>query len=70
MVVDGVFWLFIVAFAVLMTRDIWSTPRRRHAPSTGLDVLDGRYARGEISRDEYLEKRRDLLGKSTRGARP
>jgi putative membrane protein len=26
----------------------------------GLDTLHERYARGEISRDEYLEKRRDL----------
>ncbi len=28
--------------------------------STALDVLEERYARGEINRDEYLEKRRDL----------
>lgn len=33
-------------------------PRR----SSGLDVLEERYARGEISRDEYLEKKRDILG--------
>ncbi len=32
-------------------------PTRR--PS-GLDVLEERYARGEIGRDEYLEKKRDL----------
>lgn len=30
--------------------------RRLH----GLDVLEERYARGEISRDEYLEKKRDI----------
>ncbi|HWM48253.1 MAG TPA: SHOCT domain-containing protein [Xanthobacteraceae bacterium] len=28
--------------------------------SAGLDLLEERYARGEINRDEYLEKRRDL----------
>lgn len=33
-------------------------PAPRH--SIGLDVLEERYARGEINRDEYLEKRRDL----------
>jgi putative membrane protein len=30
--------------------------------SAGLDVLEERYARGEINRDEYLEKKKDLLG--------
>jgi hypothetical protein len=27
-----------------------------------LRILDERYARGEIGREEYLEKRADLLG--------
>ncbi len=30
--------------------------------SPGLDALDERYARGEINRDEYMQKRRDILG--------
>lgn len=30
----------------------------------GLDILETRYARGEIGRDEYLEKRRDLTTRS------
>ena len=28
--------------------------------SSALDVLEERYARGEIKRDEYLEKKRDI----------
>ena len=27
-----------------------------------LDILEGRYARGEIQRDEYLQKKADLGG--------
>ncbi len=30
--------------------------------SAGLDVLEERYARGDINRDEYLQKKRDLGG--------
>jgi putative membrane protein len=30
--------------------------------SPGLDVLEERYARGEIKREEYLEKKQDLSG--------
>lgn len=30
--------------------------------SPGLDVLEERYAKGEIQRDEYLQKKRDLGG--------
>jgi len=29
--------------------------------TTGLELLARRYARGEIGRDEYLEKRNDIL---------
>ena len=29
--------------------------------NSGLDVLDDRYARGEIERDEYLARRQDLV---------
>ncbi len=30
--------------------------------SAGLDVLEERYARGEIGRDEYLQKKKDITG--------
>lgn len=30
--------------------------------SDALSILEGRYARGEIQRDEYLEKKKDLGG--------
>ncbi len=33
----------------------------REHRSRGLDVLQERYARGEINRDEYLQKKRDML---------
>jgi putative membrane protein len=56
--------LWLVILALIIAGAVWlvrSQPiggnRRR---STGLDVLDERYARGEITRDEYLRMKRDM----------
>ncbi|MFZ5465747.1 MAG: SHOCT domain-containing protein [Pseudomonadota bacterium] len=38
-------------------------PEHRPEGRTALDILNEAYARGEISRDEYLQKRADLLEK-------
>ena len=56
LVIAALVWL---VRAFLRTQD--RAPRVEHM-SAGLDVLDQRYARGEINRDEYQQKRTDLLG--------
>lgn len=62
-------WLLIGGIAI--AGFVWLlryVTRRSDAPqslarrSPALEVLGERYARGEINRDEYLEKRRDILG--------
>jgi len=63
------FWFLILA--LLIAAVVWffrrndrSSGERRNADghSSALDVLEERYARGEIDRDEYLQKKRDLTG--------
>ncbi len=59
------FWALIIAAVVALVR--YATGRRELPPpsaphATALDVLEERYARGEIGRDEYLQKKRDILG--------
>jgi len=54
-VIVAIVWL-VRTMAPAATRDS-SAPR-----SAGLSLLDERYARGEINRDEYLQKKGDLLG--------
>lgn len=67
--IDMIIWLSIVALIIAAL--MWfarTTTQRAEAPEIpprrppGLDVLEQRYARGEINRDEYLQKRRDLSG--------
>jgi putative membrane protein len=52
-------WVAAVAGAVVLAR--WLL-RRDSAPpdDRALTLLNERYARGEIGRDEYLQKRQDL----------
>ncbi len=66
---SGIFGLLVLAliivaavwFARAILRSREPALRTEHY-AAGLDVLDQRYARGEINRDEYLQKRGDVLG--------
>lgn len=57
------FWGLIIVVVVALARGLGSRsggtePRLRE--KTPLDILGERYARGEIDKAEYEEKRRDL----------
>jgi uncharacterized membrane protein len=73
--IGWVVWL-VVLVAIITTVVLVARSSRRHAvyprqwnggqwhghwQSPGLHELDIRYARGEISRDEYLQRRADML---------
>jgi len=67
----GLGWVFMVLFWVLVVLGIvallrWlglgGTGGRETARKTPLELLQERYARGEIEREEYEQKRRDLEG--------
>ena len=56
--------LVAAAIAVLRVPDIPNSEAGKEGGrSAGLEVLAERYARGEIARDEYLEKLQDISGR-------
>lgn len=60
-----VFWGGIILLVVLLARWIGGGPRQgeSHPPrQTALEILQERYARGEIDKAEYEERRKTLGG--------
>jgi len=75
-----VFWFVVVAAIVVGVLLIARSARRpgpwfgvtpgapwQHSPHQALAELDLRYARGEVDRADYLQRRADLLGMPTPG---
>ena len=60
----GLFTVLVLVIMALVIGSIARGPRHAlpHGRSTALDMLEQRYARGEIQRDEYLQKKHDLGG--------
>jgi putative membrane protein len=62
MVMMLAFWGVVIAGIVLGVRWLLRQPAVAHRDDTALRILRERYARGEIDRQEYEAKRRDLGG--------
>lgn len=56
------FWVLVILGIVILVRWIAAgTPGVGHPQAkTALDILKERYARGEIGRDEFEQKKRDI----------
>ncbi len=55
------FWLLIIVGIVFLAKWIIAqTKSADRANETALDILKKRYARGEINKEEFEEKKRDL----------
>ena len=62
------FWIILIVGSVALIRG-----RSRAGPPPSppaLHVAEERYARGEITREEFLERRAVLTGSSSRGGQP
>ena len=56
------FWILLIAAIVVLVKVVsgGGAPTERRQVGTALDVLKERYARGEIEREEFEQKRRVL----------
>ena len=53
------FWVLLLGGVALIV--VWAINRTRTGPAeSALDILDKRYARGEITREEYERMRREI----------
>ena len=63
MVFTAVFWIMFAVGVVLLAtwavRRFW-TGSEKGSEDSALEILKKRYTRGEISREEYEEKKRDI----------
>ena len=55
-----VFWLLVLVALVLLIRYLWLATPRLTEGNSARALLEERYARGEIGKEEFDQKRRDL----------
>ncbi len=60
-----IFWVAIIVAIIFLIRWLMASARTHRLPGhpedSALEILKKRYARGEISKEEFEEKKRDLL---------
>jgi len=60
-IIGLIFWILIVIALVLLIKYLWERSGTRRMEESALELLKKRYASGEISKEEFEEKKKDLL---------
>jgi len=63
MILMAAFWIAVIIAIIFLIRWLVSSggSRGRPAEDSALEILKKRYARGEISKEEFEDKKRDLM---------
>jgi putative membrane protein len=56
-----IFWILILVGLILLIKYLWEGAGAKRVEESALEVLKKRYARGEISKEEFEEKKKDLI---------
>ncbi len=59
MILELIFWLLVLIGLVLLIKYLWEGGAKKE--ESALEILKKKYARGEISKEEFEEKKKDLL---------
>ena len=59
-ILGAIFWILILAGLVLLIKYLWEGAGAKGAQESALDILKKRYAKGEINKEEFEEKKKDL----------
>ena len=55
-----IFWILVIIGLVLLIKYLWESGGAKREQESALEILKKRYARGEISKEEFEEKKKDL----------
>ncbi len=56
-----IFWILVIIGIVFLIKLVLPGTKGEGKTETALDILKKRYAKGEINKEEYEEKKKDLL---------
>jgi len=56
----GLFWILIIGLVIWLVVGMFRRDGDSQQPKRPLDILKERYARGEIDKQEFDQRRRDL----------
>jgi putative membrane protein len=56
-----IFWGLVVVGVIFLIRYLIGTTKTGRGEESALDILKKRYARGEIDKEEFEQKKKDLL---------
>jgi putative membrane protein len=55
-----IFWILVIIGLVLLIKYLWESGEAKREQESALEILKRRYARGDINKEEFEEKKKDM----------